>query len=170
MYLSETKIKTRNNISGIIYQLKCDWCNKIFYRKHHDQKGNVKIRKHFCNHSCANSNKNWNGGKYKSSDGYIYVYTTKNKRGILEHRLIMEKFLNRKLLSGEIIHHINGIRDDNRIENLQLRTFKNHEPGHENFYIQTINYLKNKIVELENKNTLPIKINIWKNKQYYKIN
>lgn len=66
---------------------------------------------------------NWKGG-HKKTKGYIYIYNAKHpyknqQQYVLEHRLIYEKFLGRYLESQEVIHHINGIRDDNRLENLQ---------------------------------------------------
>lgn len=72
-------------------------------------------------------NKNWKGGRRIESSGYIEVYHPEHPFArangyIKEHRLIMEKFLNRTLTNNENVHHINGIKSDNRIENLELWT------------------------------------------------
>ncbi len=68
---------------------------------------------------------NWKGGRVKNSSGYIMIYSPEHPscdshRYVQEHRLIMEKYLGRHLKREEVIHHINEIRDDNRIENLYL--------------------------------------------------
>lgn len=67
-------------------------------------------------------NPRWKGGKSKCGN-YITIWQLNGKRRIREHRLVMEKFLGRKLTHNETVHHMNKDRSDNRIENLML--FKN---------------------------------------------
>lgn len=59
-----------------------------------------------------------------------YKRTTYNGKPIDEHRKVMEIYLGRKLESWEIVHHINGNKRDNRIENLQVMTQNEHNKLH----------------------------------------
>lgn len=77
----------------------------------------------------------WSGGR-KIENGYVLVKIDKdnpyypmahNRRYIPEHRLIMAQHLGRSLIGNEIVHHRNGDKADNRIENLSLaRSNKEH--------------------------------------------
>jgi len=76
---------------------------------------------------------NWKGGRYKDPNGYIRIlepgHLNANGRGyVLEHVLIISESLGRPLEKYEIVHHKNGVKDDNRIENLELWT-TGHCPG-----------------------------------------
>jgi len=79
--------------------------------------------------SGANSG-NWRGGIVLASEGYLAILVAdddpmacmRSKQGyVLEHRLVMARALGRPLHAHETVHHVNGDRKDNRLENLQLR-------------------------------------------------
>ena len=67
-----------------------------------------------------------NNMKNKQKNGYVLIYKpdhkhSETKKGwILEHRAVVEDYLSRKLKSGECVHHINGHKKDNKIENLMV--------------------------------------------------
>ena len=72
----------------------------------------------------------WKGGRVRDTNGYIRLWIPEddplkcmslNDGYVLEHRYAVGKFLGRPLRKSETVHHINGDRTDNRIENLQLR-------------------------------------------------
>ena len=71
---------------------------------------------------------NWKEGRIRHGGGYVYVHCPLHPRALkfgnvgymAEHRLVMEKHIGRYLEPWEIVHHINGIKNDNRIENLKL--------------------------------------------------
>ncbi len=71
----------------------------------------------------------WKGGKIKHK-GYVLSYApghpNNRKNYVYEHRLVMEKMIGRYLKSFEIVHHRNGIKDDNRPINLLLAVRENH--------------------------------------------
>ena len=81
-------------------------------------------------------NPNWKGGRIlHSSSGYILIKNPEHpfadsQKYVREHRLIMEKHLGRFLKASETVHHINGIKDDNRIENLVITTCSKHHSLH----------------------------------------
>ena len=66
---------------------------------------------------------NWKGG-HVNGQGYRIIYHEGKRR--VEHRVIAEKMLNRKLTSNEAVHHIDGNRANNSPDNLEVMTRKAH--------------------------------------------
>lgn len=108
---------------------------KLFYPSH------ATTRKKYCSKKCYSYSKkgkpmkceryiaykdkhhNWNNGIYNNHAGYRMLSTKDHpskQKYVMEHRLVMEKHLGRYLKPNEVIHHINEIKTDNRIENLKL--------------------------------------------------
>jgi len=74
----------------------------------------------------------WKGGKINNGQGYVWFHSPghpnrTNGKYVLEHRLVMEQIVGRYLRRDEIVHHLNGIKNDNRPENLVLVTKNNHD-------------------------------------------
>jgi hypothetical protein len=91
----------------------------------------------------GSANWNWKGGRYKIN-GYIRtwvsptdsLYVMADPKGYaLEHRLVMARHLKRPLTKDEIVHHLNGIKTDNRLENLFLAFRKTHPRNHNQYML-----------------------------------
>lgn len=114
-------------------EIRCDNCKKIF--KIHKCYLKRKRKNRFCSKKCEGEYKNynntidnWKGGYISKSTGYKYVML--NGKQIEEHRLVMMKHLGRELATCEVVHHKNGNKLDNRIDNLELLTSSEHIRGH----------------------------------------
>jgi hypothetical protein len=85
---------------------------------------------------CAGKNHHmWKGGRIQKGDGYVGVWLPKHERAdhqgyVYEHTLVIEKHLGRLPQKGEVVHHINCDKQDNRIENLYLCNHKDHKKAH----------------------------------------
>lgn len=111
-------------------ELQCHNCSATFLRDPAQQK---RCKRHFCSPQCFHESNSgsksikWKGGSLTRC-GYRVIYRDTHR--ILEHRAVMEEHLGRPLLEEEIIHHINGDKLDNRIENLQITSLQEHQSLH----------------------------------------
>jgi hypothetical protein len=109
-------------------KIKCDQCGHIIYRSHAHT---VRARHHFCDIICRTEweldithHPAWKGGEITRL-GYVFIKVKNHPHAdilgyVKRSRLVMEAYLGRYLTPEEAIHHLNEIRDDDRLENLQL--------------------------------------------------
>lgn len=106
----------------------CERCGQSFLP--------AKPKARFCSRKCSS----WLGvqarenarGWYQDPKGYILVravgHPMASREGyVMQHRLVMAKHLGRMLTRGEVVHHLNRVKDDNRIENLVLMSRTEHD-------------------------------------------
>ncbi len=163
---------------SVFGELTCPACKGKRYNRYDPQKHPDGVVK--CGHCRSLGNRAGCKSTHKirkSHEGYSLVWVGKedpffkmacpgpsgNFGTIRGHRLIMARHLGRCLGSGELVHHKNGIKDDNRLENLELVTsngehIKNHSRGYEDGYhrglidgrLKQIQELKGEIRRLQN--------------------
>jgi hypothetical protein len=97
--------------------IKCKTCGDDNFVQNNDLKRGYG---EYCSIKCSN----WTGGKI-NKDGYIGVFdplhpSHHSRNYVYEHRLVVEKQIGRFLHRWEIVYHMNGIKDDNRIQNLMV--------------------------------------------------
>ena len=135
--ISQTKQRERIYCSRSCYEKRtppvavvCRVCGKSFFKTPFWASiGN----NHYCSLKCKNTpgetNPRWKGGSYVDTYGYRYV--TKNGVKKLEHTWVVEKALGRELRRGEVVHHVNGDKADNRNENLVVCDQSYHRSLHD---------------------------------------
>lgn len=113
--------------------IKCPHCSSVFERT--QKQVNVVVRRSgvWACKSCVTSARNSMsarriGDKRTLKSGYVEVKTADG--WVREHVAVMEEAIGRELLPGEMVHHKNEIKDDNRLENLELMRFDAHTVLH----------------------------------------
>ena len=103
-------------VDKIMLNKKCATCGKLFYFRPY-RKNTAK----YCSMDCLFiGRKKYNFPLGISRVHHGYLTTKVNGKSKYVHRLVIEKKLGRRLKKEEVVHHINGIKHDNRLKNLKL--------------------------------------------------
>src|SRR3990167_1989607 len=111
-------------------RVRCEKCGKEFADW-------ISSKRQFCSRRCWYGKRRsllgyqapaWKDAKTDHNSGYLLV--SRNGQLYLEHRWIMEQHIGRKLLPNEHIHHIDGNKKNNKLDNLALLTQEDHTRLH----------------------------------------
>lgn len=138
--------------SGKRIRYQCDRCNKegetTFQSYNKGQRRHNNNGKTFCQ-PCAAHLKNWNGGIQWTEDGYKNIRVAKGKYK-REHRLVVEQSIGRQLKKEEIVHHIDGDKLNNQLDNLALCKNKSeHQKAHYSLEIIALELYKAGFIEYD---------------------
>lgn len=115
----------------LMWRCRCSCGAEIDVRGDSLRNGNTQscgcIQREYARQHRGANHKSWKGGRHTTSSGYIRVLMP-DGRYRFEHVLVMERHLGRPLTNREEVHHKNGIRNDNTLENLELWS-KSHPCG-----------------------------------------
>lgn len=100
----------------------CPTCGKQFQTR-------ASRKRVYCSEQCQYAGQHKPGSTSTTHDGYEVVVVAPNKKRP-RHRVLMEEVLGRPLMPDEDVHHINGVRTDNRIENLIVLSHREHASLH----------------------------------------
>ena len=123
---------------------RCAICRKLFYKKTFQSYKEWEQSK-YCSRKCywktvseaikkrggyPNQRKGTSKGWLHKQTGYIVMVHPETGKKILQHRYIVERAIGRPLKKHEVVHHKNGAKTDNRIDNLSLLTDYEHRRMH----------------------------------------
>jgi endogenous inhibitor of DNA gyrase (YacG/DUF329 family) len=112
---------------------RCEGCGEAIYVV-----PSMGVRR-FCNRACFEHHRRKRSGTGRTHNGrevirdhsgYLRIWEpdhpAANQGRVLEHRWVIEQAIGRFLTSDEHVHHLNGVKDDNRLENLQVMDAQEH--------------------------------------------
>lgn len=151
-YANYTNCQKKNNNNGLT---KCRSCATKENGKKRIGKPAHNKGKKYPNLSKENSSC-WKGGQYKSFDGYTMIHVKSGHSNCgwnsykKRHRVVIEENIGRKLSKEDVVHHIDGNKQNDDLENLYLTNSSGHKDAHYSLMLIGYELYRNKLINFEN--------------------